>query len=175
MSPNRVRRTTLAAKFFEYIEFSSDEAHIGEIGGAPSEKGMARESGSRRGTQGGEIAHARRSGGNVPVGAFGLIAGNGKKGPGCPATIGNGLNLGQRIAERDQRCDTLRMAERTIIIRIRGSPVGKLVIASVFIAFSLVLVHMVTEVLSPPCFMLAIARRHDPGNLEWQDNQQENG
>ncbi len=67
------------------------------------------------------------------------------------------------------------MAERTIIIRIRGSPVGKLVIASVLIAFSLMLMHMVTKVFSPPCFMLAIARRHDPGNLERQDNQQENG
>jgi len=84
--------------------------------------------------------------------------------------ISNHPDVGQRTAEGGQRGNTARMTDSAIIVHIGKRSFGKLLAI-----VCLMLVVVVTEVLCRSRFVLAIGRRHRPGNLERQNNQQKNG
>ncbi len=112
----------------------------------------------------------RRSGGDRPVGALGLLVRRGRQKRDCPKMISSNTDFGQRTAEGGQCGNTARMTDSAIIVHV-----GKRAFGRFLVIFSVMLVVVMTEVLRRSRFVLAIGRCHRPGNLERQDNQQENG
>ncbi len=84
--------------------------------------------------------------------------------------ISRNTDFGQRTAECGQCGNTACMTDSTIIVHI-----GRRSFSQFLVIFSVMLMVVMTEVLRRARFVLAIGRRHRPGNLEWQDNQQEHG